>query len=199
MTWTKLSDDFSDDCWELSSDAFRLHVEGLVWSNRKLLDLRLRKDDMARWAKHPAAAEELVAAGWWRDEGQCYVIVHHAGYQRTREVVLKLQERNQRNGASGGRPPKVPRERFTPPETQLGCHVETQRDGSGRVQDRPGKEPNYVSPNGKNGHFRENGDFRESAVDNSFDRDCAATSAAGDEWEPPTADADGFPLDYGTW
>ena len=27
MTWTKLSDDFSDDCDQLSSDAFRLHVE----------------------------------------------------------------------------------------------------------------------------------------------------------------------------
>jgi hypothetical protein len=39
MTWAKLSDDFTDDCWTLSDGAFRLHVEGLVWSNRKLLDL----------------------------------------------------------------------------------------------------------------------------------------------------------------
>jgi hypothetical protein len=31
MTWTKLSDDFSDDCWELSDAAVRLHMEGLVW------------------------------------------------------------------------------------------------------------------------------------------------------------------------
>ncbi len=29
MTWTKLSDDFSDDCWTLSDQAFRLHTEGL--------------------------------------------------------------------------------------------------------------------------------------------------------------------------
>ena len=34
MTWTKLSDDFGDDCWELSDAAYRLHVEGLLWSNR---------------------------------------------------------------------------------------------------------------------------------------------------------------------
>jgi hypothetical protein len=187
MTWTKLSDDFTDDCWELSDAAIRLHVEGLVWSNRKLLDLCLRKDDMVRWAKRPAAAEELVAAGWWRDEGQHYVIVHHADYQRTREVVLKLQERNQRNGASGGRPPKVPRERFTPQETQMGCQVETQRDGSGRVQDRPVKEPNYVSENGeKNNGFH-------SAPGNEFDRECAEYFDA--VFEPPTTNADGFPID----
>jgi hypothetical protein len=147
VTWTKLSDDFSDDCWELSDAALRLHIEGLVWSNRKLLDLRLRKEDMVRWAKRPAAAEELVAAGWWRDEGDYYVIVHHAPYQRTREVVLKLQERNQRNGARGGRPPKVPREQFRPPETQLGSQVETQRDGTGRDRLRKGTD-NVKNHNG---------------------------------------------------
>lgn len=106
MTWTKLSDDFSDDCWQLSDAAWRLHTEGLIWSNRKLLDLRLAKDEMRLWAKRPEAAEELVAAGWWRNDGDDYLIVHHGTYQRTREVTLKLQERNQRNGASGGRPPK---------------------------------------------------------------------------------------------
>lgn len=26
MTWTKLSDDFSDDCWRLSDAAWRLHI-----------------------------------------------------------------------------------------------------------------------------------------------------------------------------
>jgi hypothetical protein len=111
MTWTKLSDDFSDDCWELSDAAIRLHVEGLVWSNRKLLDCRLSKDDMVRWAKRQGAAGELVAAGWWRDTGDHYVIVHHATYQRSREAVLKQQEINQRNGVKGGRPKGPPRER----------------------------------------------------------------------------------------
>lgn len=136
MTWTKLSDDFTDDCWQLSDAAFRLHVDGLVWSNRKLLDLRLSKDDIVRWAKHPVAAEELVAAGWWTDEGDHYTIVHHGAYQRSRDMALKLQERNQQNGRKGGRPPKVPRERFSPnetqTETQMGTDVETQRDGTGR-------------------------------------------------------------------
>lgn len=182
MTWTKLSDDFSDDCWELSDAAVRLHMEGLVWSNRKLLDCRLVKDDMVRWAKRPGAAEELVNAGWWRDEGDCYLIVHHARYQRTREVMLKLQERNQRNGASGGRPPKVARERFSPQETQVGCQVETQRDGTGR--DGPGREGDQLSKSD-----------REKIDDNSTSRELGDWFAAGADYEPPPVDPDGFPLD----
>lgn len=101
MTWTKLSDDFGDDCYQLSSDAFRLHVEGLLWSNRKLLDLRLDKAVLARWASKPAAVDELVALGWWTDEGDHYVIRHHAIYQRSREQVLKQQEVNKANRAKG--------------------------------------------------------------------------------------------------
>lgn len=122
MTWTKLSDDFSDDCWDLSSDAFRLHVEGLTWSNRKLLDLRIPKSDLRRFAKFPDAVTELVAVGWWADSGDVYVIRHHAVYQRTREAVLRQQEARQENGRKGGRPPKHPREQArsitkTEPET----------------------------------------------------------------------------------
>ena len=58
MTWTKLGDEFADECWTLSDAAFRLHTEGLLWSNRMLTDGQLAKDDMRRWAHHPEAAEE---------------------------------------------------------------------------------------------------------------------------------------------
>ncbi len=106
MTWSKLSDDFPDDCWTLSDGAFRLHVEGLCWSNRKLLDCRISKDDLRRFAKRPGAVAELLAVGWWSDDGHAYVIRHHADYQRTREQVVAQQEANRRNGRRGGRPPK---------------------------------------------------------------------------------------------
>ncbi|CQD21620.1 hypothetical protein BN970_05070 [Mycolicibacterium conceptionense] len=139
MTWTKLSDDYGDDCDELSDAAFRLHTEGLIWSNRKLTDLRIDKAKMHRWATRPEAAPELVACGWWMDEGDHYLIVHHGRYQRSRAMVLKLQKRNQQNGASGGRPPKVPRERFSPRQTQQETHLVpkwkpkgTGRDGTGQ-------------------------------------------------------------------
>lgn len=142
MTWTRLSDDFSDDCWTLSDAAFRLHVEALVWSNRKLLDCVLPKDDIRRWAKHPDAVEELVDVGWWIDNGDSYTIRHHAMYQRDREAVLKRQEANRRNGRRGGRPPgpgreHPPREPVEPPEetqsvSESLSESKTHRDGTGR-------------------------------------------------------------------
>jgi hypothetical protein len=104
MTWTKLSDDFSDDCWELADAAYRLHVDGLVWAMRKLTGGILAKDEMHRWAKHPDAAPELVTRGYWRDEGDRYIIRHHMGYQREPEKVLAQQEVNRLNGKRGGRP-----------------------------------------------------------------------------------------------
>jgi hypothetical protein len=115
MTWTKLSDDYSDDCWTLSDAAFRLHTEGLIWSNRKLLNLRLAKDEIRRWATCSngdimVTLNELVDCGWWVDDGDAYVIVHHGAYQRTSEQVLKQQERSRINGKAGGRPTGVPRE-----------------------------------------------------------------------------------------
>jgi hypothetical protein len=144
MTWTKLSDDFSDDCWRLSDQAWRLHVEGLIWSNRKLLDLRLLKDEMRLWAKHPEAAAELVAIGWWKDDGDTYVILHHGVYQRPRERVLKQQEVNQEIGRKGGRPSGPPRER-APREHHRGTDslsdLPTKRDGTGRDRPGLGKQP----------------------------------------------------------
>jgi hypothetical protein len=83
MTWTKLGDEFADECWTLSDKAFRLHVEGLIWSTRKHLDGRLAKDEMPRWAKRPDAATELTDVGFWEDCGDHFQIIHHLGYQRT--------------------------------------------------------------------------------------------------------------------
>jgi len=135
MTWTKLSDDFGDDCYTLSDAAFRLHVEGLLWSNRKLLDLKLDKKVLKRWATNPDAAAELVDNGYWTDEGDHYAIRHHARYQRTREAVLNQQEANKRNGAKGG---KAPRERFGGDASSDQSSSESlseslsERDGTGR-------------------------------------------------------------------
>lgn len=136
MTWTKLSDDFLDDCWELSDAAWRLHVEGLVWSNRKLTDLTLKKNDVLRWAKRPGAAAELVGCGWWSDRGDHYEINHHGVYQRTKEQVLKQQQANKRNGSRGGRarPAREQADDLKPSETES----LSERDGTG--QDGQGQE-----------------------------------------------------------
>jgi hypothetical protein len=97
MTWTKTGDEFADECWSLSDAAYRLHHEGLTWSNRKSLDGQLAKDDLRRWAKCPEAAAELVDIGWWEDAGQHYQIIHHIGYQPTREEVASRSIANTEN------------------------------------------------------------------------------------------------------
>jgi hypothetical protein len=143
MSWAKLSDDFSDDCWTLSDEAFRLHTEALVWNGRKLLDCRISKDDVRRFAKHPEAVQELLDCGWWTEDGDFYIIRHHAQYQRTREAVVNQQAANAKNGAKGGRP-KKPREQASeikpqpskPSEThsltESLSETETERDRTGQ-------------------------------------------------------------------
>lgn len=141
MTWSKLSDDFADDCDTLSDAAFRLHVEGLIWSNRKLLDCRLPKHRLARFTTTPGAIGELLACGWWTDDGDAYVIRHHATYQRTREQVLKRQAVNVANGRRGGRPrEQVADLQETHSVTQSPSDEETQGDRTGQDWKGSGEE-----------------------------------------------------------
>lgn len=113
MTWTKLSDDFSDECWTLSAEAKSLHLDGLVWSNRKLLDCRIPVDDLRRF-KHYEAIPELLEQGYWRLDGDHYVIVHHAMHQREKAAVLKQQEVNKENRAKRGQKTPPGREHWIP-------------------------------------------------------------------------------------
>lgn len=141
MTWGKFSDDYADDCWQLSDAAFRLHTEGLLWNARKLLDCRIPKDDVRRFAKNPDAVDELLAVGWWTNDVDAYYIRHHASYQPTRESVLARQAVNAANGRKGGRPRKPTREvselSSNPPETQS---VSDSQSDSRTQGDRTGKD-----------------------------------------------------------
>ncbi|POY04853.1 hypothetical protein C3469_04355 [Mycobacterium kansasii] len=141
MTWTKLGDEFADECWTLSDAAFRLHVEGLLWSNRMLTDGQLAKDDMPRWAHHPAAAEELTDRGYWQDCGGHFQIVHHLGYQPTAESVRKVSLANRANAEKrwGKRKPR------SKPSSDSQCDSQCDMDGSGRVWTGLEKATNNVS------------------------------------------------------
>ncbi|BAS16602.1 hypothetical protein AHiyo8_49050 [Arthrobacter sp. Hiyo8] len=124
MSWAKFSDDYADDCWTLSDAAFRLHAEGIIWSNRKLLDMRIPNDDLCRF-KRPEAVHELLEAGFWSDRGTHFEILHHSEYQRTREAVIATQTRSRTNGAKGGRPKK--REVWQGNKTQQATSTETRQ------------------------------------------------------------------------
>lgn len=106
MTWTKLSDDFSDECWVLSDAAYRLLVEMLVYSNRKLLDCVIPVDELRRFAKRPEAISELVTNQYVTDLGDVYRIEFHRLYQPTREQVIAYRASRSANGRKGGAPPQ---------------------------------------------------------------------------------------------
>jgi hypothetical protein len=148
VTWSKLSDDYGDDCETLSDAAFRLHTEAIVWSNRKLLDCRVPRSDVRRFARDPegSAMPELVDAGFWQLDGDVIVIVHHAAYQRSRADVVKQQAANARNGRKGGRAHRAPRE-LNPGSNSLSNLVSDSASNGDRTgQDRSGiDEPDSLT------------------------------------------------------
>ncbi len=91
MTWTKLGAEWPDEARHLSSDAYRLHVDALCYSNRLLTDLIINKTEVQRFswiADSDAAARELVAGGWWEDRGlRFYIGLKFDGWQRSRGQV----------------------------------------------------------------------------------------------------------------
>jgi len=90
MTWTKLSDDFGDQCASLSDAAFRTHVEALIWTMRRETGGYLSTRDVTRLAESlhsDMAAAELVQAGYWSIENDGYRVVHHMEHQPEIEVI----------------------------------------------------------------------------------------------------------------
>lgn len=104
MTWTKLSDDYTDETESLSDAGFRMLTELLVFSNRKLLDCVIPLKDLRRFAKNPEAIQEVLDGGWAELQGETVVIKYHAAYQRSRAAVQNQQEVNRRNRAKAGKP-----------------------------------------------------------------------------------------------
>lgn len=100
MVWLLLSDDFAEDVArvELSDAAFRTHVEGLLWTMRRLTDGRIGPRELRRLAETEdpqAAVRELVAAGFWTglpDGG--FQIQHAMEHQPEAEVVETRRRQN---------------------------------------------------------------------------------------------------------
>jgi hypothetical protein len=98
MTWTKLGDEFPAEARDLTSDEFRLHVEALCWSNKRLLDLHVPKHDLKRFSeldKPEEASYGLGAKGWWEDCGDTwYIGVRFSEWQVERVVEERRQQNN---------------------------------------------------------------------------------------------------------
>lgn len=95
MTWTKLGDEFSVECRDLSDAAFRTHVEGLLWVMKRETGGYLETREVRRFAESPhaeMALTELVSVGWWSIDGQGYRINHHMEHQPEPDLLAKRRE-----------------------------------------------------------------------------------------------------------
>lgn len=138
MTWTKLGDEFPDECSALTDAAFRTHVEGLCWVMRRESGGFIADREVRRFAESPdaaAAVEELVAVGWWEPVDGGYVVRHHMEYQPEPDV-LEARRRNTRDRVRRHRRKAAGLADEDPDDAARNAVTErVTRDGSGRDGD----------------------------------------------------------------
>lgn len=112
MTWAKYSTEFSDECADagLSDRAYRTHSEGIAWVYR-MEDTRLRisKNMIRRFAgsdDYELAIKEIAEAGFWRDRGDYWEVVHHADIIR-QSIQAQRQKRDRDKRAQSARRKRV--------------------------------------------------------------------------------------------
>lgn len=104
MTYCKTGTEFPDDAAavSLSDAAYRTHHEAITWVYRvEELTLRVPKHLVRRFAgsdEHETAVKDLVAGGWWDDDGDAWLIRHHDDVVRSGIVSQqKFRDRTKRN------------------------------------------------------------------------------------------------------
>ncbi|MFE7844883.1 hypothetical protein ACFUTX_06740 [Microbacterium sp. NPDC057407] len=78
MTWSRLSDDYTERMLDVSDAAFRLDIQATVWCNRLLTDGRVLERRLPHiWPGRndlEQLAEELVEAGRWMRDDKGYLV-----------------------------------------------------------------------------------------------------------------------------
>lgn len=98
MTWAKYGVEFFDQCADfgLTDAAVRTHAEALHYLYRlEDMEMRIAKHLLRRFAGSAdweQAAKDLVAHGFWRDEGDVYVVEHHGDVFR-QSLFVQLKHR----------------------------------------------------------------------------------------------------------
>lgn len=88
MTYCKTGTEFWDECADagLSADAKVTHAEAITWIYRiERTDMRIPKKLVRRLASSDEwekAVADLIAVGFWADDGDTYRVIHHADVVR---------------------------------------------------------------------------------------------------------------------
>ncbi len=95
--WTKVSDDYGDQCARLglSDAAFRTHLEALLWTMRRESGGNIEERDVRRFAESPlvdAAVQELVDLGCWTKTQEGFRLNLHMEHQIEPEVIARRRE-----------------------------------------------------------------------------------------------------------
>jgi len=101
VTWTKLGAEFNSECARaaLSDASYRTHCEAIGWLYEvEETSCRIPKRLFRRFAGSDdaeVAVGELTGAGFWRDAGAVWVVVHHAGV--VRQSIAAQQDKRGRD------------------------------------------------------------------------------------------------------
>lgn len=107
MKWMKLDPEYSYELAlkGLSDAAYRTHTEAISYLySEGSADLRIPKHLLRRITgsdHYVEAAEELIDAGCWRDEGTHYAVVHHADV--VQQYIAAQQDQANRSRSSSNR------------------------------------------------------------------------------------------------
>jgi hypothetical protein len=120
VTWAKYRAGFSDECASagLTDTACRVHREAIDWLYLvEDASCVIPKKALSRFAtsrNRSRGIAQLVAVGFWKDHGDCWEVIHHAGVireslaamlrERTRTREAKRAERAREN--TTGEPPE---------------------------------------------------------------------------------------------
>jgi hypothetical protein len=144
MTWAKYGVEFFDQCADfgLTDAAVRTHTEALHYLYRlEDMEMRIAKHLLRRFAGSPdweQAAKDLVACGFWRDEGDAYVVEHHGDVFRQslfvqlkhrgdeRERQRRKRAKEERDVATNNHPNVGPNDHPNVTPTQTDRHTDLQ-------------------------------------------------------------------------
>jgi hypothetical protein len=194
VTWTKLGAEFNSECARaaLSDAAYRTHCEAIGWLYEvEETSCRIPKRLFRRFAGSDdaeVAVGELTGAGFWRDAGAVWVVVHHAGV--VRQSIAAQQDKR-------GRDAKAQRRRRRKVSADISADVAAESVAAQSDRQTVGLKDHAALANQEQNHAGRNRVVAPELAERVRDRNGAAPSQSlrdHDGPEDPSSDAQQVPI-----